>query len=246
MENLKIWSKKLLDGIVWLISAAIGIYFFKYLIIPIAIVCFSFYVMYKLIKNKNGNIVTAIAIQTGHLIWAIASCILVYFAYNQSPILMDILLLVIWVLGVFWLYFKPGIASIGCLIIYHIILLFYNISNLINLINTSNTNDNMASIAGLIMHIALRISAIIFMFIGYRQSKEIKSNNIVNNELEDISIPISEEIDMQPEITLENIPVINYATDIKSRLETLEELKSKNIITYKEYVNKRNEIINNI
>ena len=197
MKTLKFWSKKLLNGIVWLISAAIGIYFIKYLIIPIAIVCFSIFAMYNLVKNKNGNIVTAIAIQTGHLIWVIGATILVYFIYNQLPTYISILLITVWVIGVLWLYFKPGIASISCLVIYHIIFLFYNIINLVSIINTSNANDNMASIASLTMHIALRVSAIIFMFIGYRQiSKTSKSNNIVN--FENTSIPIYKETDIQP------------------------------------------------
>lgn len=197
MKTLKFWSKKLLNGIVWLISAAIGIYFIKYLIIPIAIVCFSIFAMYNLVKNKNGNIVTAIAIQTGHLIWVIGATILVYFIYNQLPTYISILLITVWVIGVLWLYFKPGIASISCLVIYHIIFLFYNIINLVSIINTSNANDNMASIASLTMHIALRVSAIIFMFIGYRQiSKTSKSNSIVN--FENTSIPIYKETDIQP------------------------------------------------
>ena len=197
MKTLKFWSKKLLNGIVWLISAAIGIYFIKYLIIPIAIVCFSIFAMYNLVKNKNGNIVTAIAIQTGHLIWVIGATILVYFIYNQLPTYISILLITVWVIGVLWLYFKPGIASISCLAIYHIIFLFYNIINLVSIINTSNANDNMASIASLTMHIALRVSAIIFMFIGYWQiSKTSKSNNIVN--FENTSIPIYKETDIQP------------------------------------------------
>lgn len=162
-----------------LIGALFGVAIIRYIFAPVILVLWSFCVMNRLVKNKNEYIKRSIAIQVGHVLWFIIGVILYYFmsAVFYSRIFIDIGIMLV---GVIWLYFKPGLAAILFLTLYQIIALYNNGESFVNAINAVNLNAAGSIIFPLLAHIVLRITAIVFMFIGYKQIRQGKKKNIAS------------------------------------------------------------------
>lgn len=158
-KNLDIGYK-----ISWLIGAVLGLSLLKYIFIPIILLVLSFYIINYIVKEKKKYITTAIAVQTGHLLWILSGIIIFYYQYKKvNDAWIDVLILVV---GLFWIYLRPSIASIVFLLLYQIPAIFLNIHSLINF---NSTTSNLIS---LIFHMVLRISAIILMILGYKEFRQ--------------------------------------------------------------------------
>jgi hypothetical protein len=185
---------------------------------PLILVFLSFYILNRLIKNKNKFIKKAIVVQTGHWLWFVVSWLLAYFLYNINIgyILFDIVALTI---SIVWLYFAPGIVSVIYLFLFQSLSIYGNLTTLISVINS---NSETFAIEAIIAHISFRIAAIVFSIIGYKQiikDKKLRTKDISN-----------------PEET----------NDLKQRLKKLEDLKAEGLITDEEYISKRGQIIDSM
>lgn len=163
MDSTAVGSKKKSSPIMWaasILGLLAGRYGGMYLLIPLAGAAAAFYGLKKLAPESKAHWSGAISIQVGHAIWFIVG--LVAVGRLDGNALDPIVLL----LGVCWLFAKPGVAPVLLLSVVQIGALAYNLHLFLDAGLGTNTNK------ALFVHIVFRALALGLMAFALYKSRK--------------------------------------------------------------------------
>jgi len=153
------------DLVIWaatIVGLLAGSYGGINLLIPLAGTAITFFVLKKLVTPQKAIWFWAISVQVGHALWFIVG--LAYLGKLDANILDPVILL----LGVLWLFVKPGIAPVLVLSVIQLTALSYNVYVFSGTDFGSNANK------ALFVHITFRALALSLMgFALYKSRKHL-------------------------------------------------------------------------
>jgi hypothetical protein len=155
-EKESLWSKFI--GLLALIFGAyIGKYNWLALIIVVGGAVLFYWLASKYNKKKLKPFLPAIAVLGGQFAWFLFGFL---YANNFAYVLFDVILILI---GVIWLVLQPSMGPVILLALYE------SISFILNIVKILTTQLEAGIFAAFLLHAILRISAIVFLLIGYKK-----------------------------------------------------------------------------
>lgn len=220
------FASKSLCGVSLVIAVVLFKFFASDIVLPLIAFIVSLIVVKKFLKQYASNYYISIIAQSTHFIWFLSAFILMIFLGNIYTYLMfDIILLMTGILML--LFYKFKIIPIIILLVYQIFALTSNIPALFTVIDRIALENDANGLVPLIIHIILRVSAIIFMVIPCIENNFIKNPNIILN-----ADPNTGEI-----LNTKN------PNDIETKLNLIKKLYTDGLITEQEYNIKRKNIL---
>jgi hypothetical protein len=137
-------------------GVALGSYVGVNMLIPFASAAFLWWLLNRSMQGPARAFVSASAIQGGHTIWMLLGVLSVGTGGYE---LFDVVLVAG---GLAWLLVAPGPGPVFVLALYQAVALLINLNGLVGL--QVGTFVHRA----VVMHVALRVSALAYLFIGYR------------------------------------------------------------------------------
>ena len=159
--NTASWKKKARNVVGWIVGAAVGSYSGINLLIPLGFTGGAWWIGKKLLRPEKLLFLSAIAVQTGHLIWLTLG-LLILGALDAN--LVDVVVLVV---GLTWLFLKPGLGPIVLLTLFQLFALAVNSFAFADAV--IGTNPHKA----LLVHIIWRILGLYFMWHAYIQFRKV-------------------------------------------------------------------------
>jgi hypothetical protein len=143
---------------------AVGRYTGLNLLIPTGLAILVGWICSKLLTGPSKTFLVAFAIQAGHGLWMLLGAVLLK-AY--APVALD---LAIYVIGLAWLVYRPGIAPVVLLSLFQAIAIAVNLAQF--LAAEIGTNNHKA----LLVHLIFRITAVVCMLAGAYQIRRHKQD----------------------------------------------------------------------
>ncbi len=134
------------------------------IIIPSLVAILTGYILYKYTNGIIQWYIPAIAVQVGQAAWF--GIALLLLAPNQALLFEFI----IFSIGIFFLSWKPGLPIVAMLCTYQALAF---IVNFINFISQPIFTEESSAFS---VHLCLRILAIVFMLIGFKQASIVKNS----------------------------------------------------------------------
>jgi hypothetical protein len=157
-------DSKAKNGPIMWAASIIGVLAGRYaginLLIPLAGAAIAFYALKSVAPAKKAIWFSAISVQVGHAIWFIVGLAI---TDQMSAIIWDPIILL---LGVSWLFAKPGVAPVVALSVFQLAALAYN--SFVFLGTEFDTNANKA----LFVHIVFRALALGLMAFALYKSRK--------------------------------------------------------------------------
>lgn len=142
-----------------LLGGAVGIYAGIHVLIPAIGAAAIWLLGSKLLRPAKPAFLPAISTQAGHALWLFVGAAIVG---SWDATIGDLVILLI---GLVWLWFKPNIWPLA-------ILCIYQIGSLgVNSYMFSQQQFGSVSHKALVVHIALRVLALFYLWQGFRQSR---------------------------------------------------------------------------
>jgi len=153
-----------------IVGYVLGSYTGIYFLIPMIGALLGGWMISKVAKETSRAMIAAFAIQAGHFFWFLFPLVLI------KQVNLD---LVVILGGLIWLMTRPGLYPVIFLTIYQIVCILINLSHFI--LAEFGSGPHRA----LLMHIILRVSAVLFMIIGLRKIHNQKASaaQVMSNKL---------------------------------------------------------------
>jgi len=159
---------------VGVVAAAVGYYLRFTMLVPVALMALPACALKAILPAPSQPIMPAAAVQIGQGLWMLVGMIILN-RYDLA--LADVIILAA---GVVWLTWQPGIVSAGLLACYQVFGLGVNVLAL------DQSVVHSAEFKGLLMHILIRIVALITMAIGVLQIRQNQGAEGVEAAMADI------------------------------------------------------------
>jgi hypothetical protein len=153
------------DWAIALATGLLGAYVGAAMFIPAALGTGTWYLGNKLLKPAVPAYLMAIAIMSGQLLWMIVG--IAILGTWLPPLIIE---LIVFAIGIIWLWVRPSIAPVVGLTIYEAGALAINIMGILNLEMGSPEHKAM------IVHILLRIAALLCLWIAYWPTRQQPSS----------------------------------------------------------------------
>jgi len=163
-------KKQLLNFLFSGLGLALGYYCGLMIFFPIAGALIAMALAKRFAPKSFTPFLTALGIIAGHGFWMLSSVILLAIMQQGSllanfmPVSIDLVIIAV---GIAWLLWRPGLGPVIFLGLYEIILLVMNALVLFT------SPLGMAHPQALVLHIVLRMLALVMLIVGYCQSRPV-------------------------------------------------------------------------
>jgi hypothetical protein len=140
------------------IAIAVGVYSGTHLLIPLALTGLIWWAARKLFPGHSPGYVAAAAVQAGHLLWIAVGLIVI------EALTVDLVDIAILLIGIVWLFLRPGLAPVIVLTIYQALALLINLFAFLSLPVGHNLHR------ALLVHLLWRVLALILMWRAHHKA----------------------------------------------------------------------------